>query len=156
MTATARPDWAIGLIDLLEQQRAIYEQLQTLSHRQSELVASGDAEPLLSVLSQRQRLIDDLTQLNGQLEPYKQNWPALWARLDSDTQKTVQGLIDQVQLLLGQIVAQDEKDRVALSAQRERTSSEIKQLRTGSAINRAYGRPQGAPDDQNRYTDQQG
>jgi hypothetical protein len=155
MTATAKPDWAIGLIDLLHQQRAIYQHLHDLSDRQSQLVAAGNAEPLLSLLAQRQRLIDDLTQLNGQIEPYKQNWPALWAHLDGSSRQAIQSLIDEVQRLLQLIVQQDEHDRQALASQRDHTATQLHQIRTGSVANRAYGKTPGSSD-ANRYTDQQG
>lgn len=159
MTISAQPDWATGLIDLLDQQRSIYQQLVELSVRQSQLVQAGDAEPLLSLLTQRQRLIDDLTQLNGSIEPYKQNWPALWARLDAASQASIQTLIDSVQKLLDRILAQDEQDRQQLSAQRDRTGAQLKQVNAGSAVNRAYGKALGGgagSDGNNRYTDDRG
>jgi len=156
MTVGVQPDWATGLIDLLDQQRSIYQQLFDLSACQSQLVSAGDAEPLLSLLAQRQRLIDDLTQLNNHIEPYKQNWPALWARLDGRTQAGIQSLIDQVQALLDQILARDEQDRLALSAQRDHTGSQLKQVRTGTAANRAYGSRAAQGTSDNRYADHEG
>lgn len=155
MTTTTTPDWAAELISLLDQQRRIYHQLGDLSRQQSQLVSAGDAEPLLSLLGQRQQLIDQLTQLNGRIDPYKRDWPALWAQLDRGDQFRIQQLIDQVQKLLDDIVQQDEKDRVALSAQRQHVSDELQQVHRGTAVNRAYGRPAAGPDN-NRYTDYQG
>jgi DNA repair ATPase RecN len=153
MTTTTTPDWAAELIALLDQQRRIYHQLGDLSRQQSQLVSAGDAEPLLSLLGQRQQLIDQLTQLNGRIDPYKRDWPALWAQLDRGDR--IQQLIDQVQKLLDDIVQQDEKDRVALSAQRQHVADELQQVRHGTAVNRAYGRPTTGLDN-NRYTDFQG
>jgi hypothetical protein len=155
MTTTTTPDWAAELIALLDQQRRIYHQLGDLSRQQSQLVSAGDAEPLLSLLGQRQQLIDQLTQLNGRIDPYKRDWPALWAQLDRGDQFRIQQLIDQVQKLLDDIVQQDEKDRVALSAQRQHVADELQQVRHGTAVNRAYGRPTTGLDN-NRYTDFQG
>ncbi|MBI1369502.1 MAG: hypothetical protein GC162_12720 [Planctomycetes bacterium] len=155
MTVSTQPDWALELISLLEQQQRIYEQLTDLSRKQTQLVSTGDAEPLLTVLGQRQQLIDQLTRLNSRVEPYKQDWPALWAQLDRMTQARVQQLISTVQSLLDAIVEQDEKDRAALSAQRMQIVGDIQQVRRGSAVNRAYGAPAVRPE-MNRYTDYKG
>lgn len=152
MTAQTQPEWATGLIELLVQQRGVYEELGGLSEQQGALVEAGDAEPLLNLLAQRQTLIDRLTQLNGRIEPYKQNWPALWSQLDATTQTHVQSLITQVQSLLDDIVARDERDRAALHAQRERVAGELGGARRGSAVHRAYGAGSGGA----QYTDRQG
>jgi hypothetical protein len=147
---------ASGLIDLLDQQRRIYLKLQDLGRTQSQLVAAGDAEPLLELLGQRQLLIDHLSQINSSIEPYKKSWPVVWGSLDEPSRVRVQGLIDHVQNLLDQIVEQDSKDRAALTVHRERIADDLGQLRRGSNVNRAYGRRDTGPDSRNRYTDEQG
>ena len=152
---TPQTNWSEGLIDLLGQQRAIYRQLYELTGRQAQLVKDGEAEPLLELLARRQSLIDELTQINARVEPYKKSWSSLWPRLDSGSQQRVQSLIDDVQGLLDEIVAQDEKDRAALSARRDEAGAGLRHVRAGSAVNRAYGRPTGHVE-RNRYTDQQG
>lgn len=139
MTTQAQPDWATGLIDLLDQQRQVYAKLDALSAEQGDLVAAGDAEPLLNILGQRQSLVDQLTQLNSRIEPYKQNWPALWAQLDAATQSKIQGLIDQVQSMLDAIVERDERDRNALSKQRDDVADQIHGANRGTAVHKAYG-----------------
>lgn len=152
MTLKTKPDWAADLIELLGEQRDIYAQLQELSEKQATLVENGDAESLLTLLAERQTLIDKLTQLNGRVEPYKQNWPTLWSQLDAPAQRRVQGLIDQVQSLLDRIVTQDERDRAVLSEQRERIGAQITHASKGAAVNQAYGTGAGEA----RYTDRQG
>lgn len=155
MTTQTQTNWAGDLIALLEQQRDIYRRLDELSQSQSELVASGEAEPLLDVLAQRQSLIDELTRVNGRLDPYKQQWPTLFNQLDDASQQRIRALIDEVQKLLDRIIEQDEKDRQALSAQRDRAGDSMRQLSAGSAVNQAYGRHAGGTD-HSRFTDQQG
>ena len=156
MTVQTQPDWAADLIGLLDQQRGIYQQLHALSERQAGLVGNGDAEALLTLLGERQRLIDQLTQLNGRIEPFKRDWPRLWAQLDENSQAQVQNLIDKVQSLLDGIVQQDERDRAALSEHRDRIGAQIRQTQAGSAVNRAYGAPAAGAAGQARYTDRQG
>jgi hypothetical protein len=156
MTLTVPPRWSDDLIELLDQQHRIYLHLHELSVRQGQLVAAGDAEPLLTLLAQRQTLIDQLTQLNGRLEPFKSQWPHLWHQLDTTTRARVQGFIDEVQDLLDRIVEQDEKDRQALSAHRGRIADDLRNVSRGDAVNRAYGRQNVDPQTNNRYTDREG
>jgi len=115
MTDTLQHDWADGLVELLDNQRRIYLRLRELSIEQAEFVASGEADALLKVLSDRQQLIDQLTQINGRIEPFKQDWPSMWRKLDDDTRSRVETLIGQVQGLLELIVAQDGRDRASLT-----------------------------------------
>ena len=60
-------------------------------------------------------------------------------------------MINEVQLLLDAIVDRDERDRAALSAQRDRVGGEINIARRGTVVHRAYGTAGEA-----RYTDQSG
>ncbi|MHC4993530.1 MAG: flagellar export chaperone FlgN [Planctomycetota bacterium] len=156
MTINTRPEWASTLIDLLEQQRGIYIHLHELCSLQSQHVADGDPEPLLALLGKRQRLIDELTRLNACVAPYKKNWNTLWSQLQSDDQNVIDALIDQVQALMEEIVAQDEKDRQALSEQRDEVGTQLQNIHTGNALNKAYGPKPAAHGVDPRYTDQQG
>ncbi len=155
MTAQTAPHWAHTLIELLEEQRSIYQQLAQLSDEQSNLVAAGDAEALLSLLSHRQALIDRLVDVNGRVEPFKQQWPSLWSELDEDSRQHIRERIDDVKALLDQIVDQDERDRVALASHRNSVSRQLEHLNRGAAVNRAYGPSPAAPAE-SRFTDQQG
>lgn len=155
MAVTTQSDRAGTLVELLGEQCGIYRQLNELAGRQSELVEGGDAEALLALLARRQSLIDQLTQINGRLEPYRDQWPSLWRELDESTRQRVTSLIDEVQRLLDEIVAQDERDRATLAAQRDRMADDMQRLGRGAAMNRAYGQA-GPGATHPRYTDQEG
>ncbi len=155
MTANLAPHWAQTLLELLDEQRGIYRQLAQLSNEQSDLVAEGDAESLLSLLSRRQALIDRLVQINARIEPFKQQWPTLWSELDDESREQVRERIDELRDLLDQILDQDERDRTVLASHRNSVSRQLGQLNRGAAVNRAYGpAPNGAPG--SRFTDEKG
>jgi hypothetical protein len=138
MTAQTAPQWARTLIELLDEQRAIY-----------------DAESLLGLLGRRQSLIDRLVQINARIEPFKQQWPDLWNELDDEHRESVRQRIDEVRGLLDHIIDQDERDRVALASHRNSVSRQLDHLNRGAAVHRAYGpAPGGAT--HNRFTDEQG
>lgn len=105
------------LIDLLDQQRGLYFQLQRLSEQQGQMIAGGqpDVSCLVLLLGQRQNLIDQLQRLHGQVEPYRQRWSQLWQTLDPSLRVRVCGLITDIGHLLQTIVARDEQDRGRLT-----------------------------------------
>ncbi|MCX5661824.1 MAG: flagellar export chaperone FlgN [Planctomycetota bacterium] len=142
-----------ALVALLQKQRAIYVQLRQLSDQQATLIVDGQAEPLLTLLSQRQKLIDDAALLNADLEPYRKKWASLWAGLGDKDRETIGALVREVQELLGAIVQQDERDRQSLQAAKGKLGSELQKLsRAAGAVN-AYRQ---APSGQNRFTNKQG
>jgi flagellar biosynthesis/type III secretory pathway chaperone len=153
MTTVGTSEHPRALIDLLDQQRSIYEQLLRLADRQSEAITAGDPESLLNVLAQRQVLIDQLLQINERVEPYRQAWSDYYGRLSPTLQTEVRGRIDQVQHLLEQIIEQDKQNRQALLRQRQQVMNQLKQVGKGHALHRAYGSRK--PTDP-RFTDQQG
>lgn len=157
MTVATPPQWAAELIELLDAQRAIYRQLQQLSDRQGRIVSDGepDMSALVTLLSQRQELIDQLTGLTSRIEPFRSNWVALWNSLDAVTRTQVRALIDEVQALLDAIVEQDERDRASLSDRRDRVAGQIAQVKRGSVVNKAYG-PSAVRPANPRFTDEQG
>jgi flagellar biosynthesis/type III secretory pathway chaperone len=155
MAVTSQPHWSVTLVDILDEQHDLYQQLHALSAEQRGLVASGEAEPLLSLLARRQSLIDTLAHVAQRLEPYKQEWAECWSRLDEPSRRHVSERISQVQHLLDEIIQQDEQDRASLSAHRSRMGEQLQQVNRGRTVNRAYGRAP-AQAVASRFTDRQG
>ncbi|MFQ5501913.1 MAG: hypothetical protein ACE5EQ_06380, partial [Phycisphaerae bacterium] len=62
------------LVSLLQHQQTLYRQLRLLADRQKALVVRDDTESLLTLLAERQRLVDGLVGLNAQLAPFRENW----------------------------------------------------------------------------------
>lgn len=147
--------WADTLIDLLDRQQAIYLQLQCFSHRQTQLIDAGDAEALLSLLDERQRLIDQLMAISREVEPFKQRWPALWTSLDEPAKEELKTHIDAVQAMLDRILQQDERDRAALTEHRRRIAQQMTSLHRGASAHQIYRSSSARPTD-SRFTDQRG
>lgn len=147
--------WADTLTQLLARQQAIYLQMQAFSRRQTQLIESGDAESLLALLDERQKLIDQLIAISREVEPFKQRWPALWASLDDTARTQLKTHIDAVQEMLDQILQQDERDRAALVEHRQKIGAQLTGLKRSSAAHQAY-RPSSSATVTSRFTDRQG
>jgi predicted nuclease with TOPRIM domain len=128
-----------ALAGLLAAQRDIYHRLAELACQQSGHVAAGEAEELMSVLGARAHLIDELTQLDQQIKPYKPRWQELLATLGAAQRAQISDLLAQVEKLLAQILAQDEADKEALVRQKSEIGAQLQGTVTGKQLNRAYG-----------------
>jgi len=107
------------VLALLREQAAMYGKLETLAVRQQTLVAVEDAGPLLSLLADRQKLADGLTQVASRLEPVRQEWVAYRKRLSPSEQVEADQLWKDARQLLRRIIERDEQDARVLSARKQ-------------------------------------
>jgi hypothetical protein len=138
---------------ILTEQRTVYRSLQTLSERQGGLIASGDTSSLLDLLTQRQQVVERLTEINGQSEPYKAQWSTFWGGLTTEQRDQLRGLIGDVQDLIDAIMSQDEKDYNELERSRDQVGADVQHVHRGTAGHRAYVRPAAV---EAKYADHQG
>ena len=132
---------AAELFGLLTRQRDLYDTLNGLASQQASLIAEGKTEALLSVLSKRQGLIEELGQINDDIGPYRGRIPEIAESLPEPNRQELRGLVDQVQSLLKTIIDQDEQDRIKLEQAKADVGGQLTQTaRTGMAIN-AYKQP---------------
>jgi len=142
------------LITLMKRQRDVYEQLQSLGDQQRDLIETGSSEALLRLLSQRQKLVDELTVVHGDLEPYRNDWKRFWGGLNKPHQQEVGSLIQHVEELLGAIIEKDNQARQDLEQAKSMVGGELDQAAHASVAVRAYKSP--AVSGNNRLTDRQG
>jgi uncharacterized protein (DUF885 family) len=113
------PDvWGPRLVRVLERQVGLYQQLDELGDEQSRMVRDGDADRLIGLLARRQELVDQVTELNRDLEPFTAQWDVLSERLPSQHRQTVQGYIAQLDTLVETITKRDQADHTALEERR--------------------------------------
>ncbi|HVX84231.1 MAG TPA: hypothetical protein VH253_05395 [Phycisphaerae bacterium] len=130
---------AAALARALSGQKAIYAQILALCKQQSQYVATGETEHLMTILAARNRLIEQVAPLDRELQPYKGRWQQVLDGLPGRERQTVGGLLKEVQELLAAILAADEADKESLTRQRTYVASEISRTVTGATLNRAYG-----------------
>ncbi len=147
--------WAPRLARVLDEQCRLYEQLDELSQHQSACVESGETELLLDVLAQRKCLVDQVTDVNGLLEPFFSRWESLSEALDDDQRQVLRTKLTRLDELIGQISQRDEADRIKLEEQKGQIAQEL-----GGAVRQknaaaAYGRS-GPSQVGARFQDRQG
>jgi ABC-type transporter Mla subunit MlaD len=127
------------LVGLLSRQRDLYQQLRSLSEQQGALIANHEAEQLLSLLGQRQGLVEELGDLSIQISPHRAAIAALANDGSKPVAAEVRQLVDEVRELLGSIIEQDEVGRQELQQARDEVGAQLRQAAKAPAALGAYG-----------------
>lgn len=134
---------AEAMLGLLVRQHELYRELRRLAHAQRDLIAAEDPSALLNLLSQRQRLIDQLATINAQLEPARADWKRIESLLTGEQRATAQRIVEEVGQMLAEILQADELDSKTLSARKEMIGRQIQATAAAAQVQAAYRRAGG-------------
>jgi len=126
---------------LLGEQKSLYEQLDALSERQRELIATDDVGGLVDILTKRETLLQSLSESSDAIAPFRARWDDVLERLSSVDREAVGRLVNELTEAARTIADRDEADRQALDARRRVVSDELKSLSRGRSAMAAYGGP---------------
>lgn len=126
------------LIHLLSEQRELYVRLGMLTDSQRSLITSDQPQRLLTVLSERQKLIDRLECLAEKLRPYQKQWARLRSELAPVETEQVDRLLAEVDALLAGILTKDKADAQLLAARKGVVGQAMTTLKTGKQAKAAY------------------
>ena len=147
-------DEAKEVFTLLQQQRDLYRELKSQSEQQDALIANGQTDQLLSLLAQRQKLIDGLGQVSSSLSPYRSRIAAIADQAADDVGEQMRAMVEEVRVLLESIIACDEKGKADLEAARDNVGGQIRQAAGAVAAAGAYGKPASSAGP--KFTEQRG
>lgn len=131
--------WVPRLRGALDRQYELYERLDALSREQSGLVRADDTRALLGVLAERQTVIDQITRVNEEIEPFRRSWDRLTPLLSDDERATLSERLDALAELIEQITRRDDADRAALEQRRTDVAKELGVVSRGRGALAAYG-----------------
>ncbi len=140
------------LVKLLERQQALVEQLGDLADRPASLLEAGESDALLSLLSQRQKIMDQFITSQDSLTSLSDACRRDGTVADG-TRHRIGALIADISERLGEIMNRDEQDRAQLESHRRQVGESIGGLTTARAAQHAYVRSRAV---NNRFADQQG
>ncbi len=156
--APAPEQCAQELAKLLNAQTEVCGGILEKSRTQQRLVEERDEEKLLSLLADKQVLIDRHQKLVEQTNPLRMEWEAgARARVSPGAHALVERAWSELRDVLDEIVRLEDASRAMLEEQKGRLSVDIGNLQRGKIVNRAYGgakayRPPASP----RYSDKKG
>ncbi len=145
--------WPDSLIDLLLCQEKVVGKLHDLAKYQGQLIESKSTDPLLGLLSQRQKLIDEFTLMQGELTRLTEGREEQLRDLDSQTRERIQSLIDEIGDTLNRVMAKDDEDRRTLEGVKGQVQEE---LASTGAVQKARSAYRGSSVAESQFADQQG
>lgn len=134
----AAPRVQVDLLQLLEHQGVLYRRLATLAERQRAMVVADDPQPLLTVLAERQRLVEGLVGLNQKLAPYRRHWTRVYGVLDGSARQRVDELVNEANQTLSAILSRDGQDCATLNLRRQTAAVGLAALDAGHRASTAY------------------
>ncbi len=126
------------LAELIGKKLAVLEQLRDLSRRQSDLIADGDIQRLLSLLSVKQTLLAELQKIQKRLEPFRQQDPEarVW-RSPADRQRCRQ-VVERCEALLGEIMLIERQSEAEMARRRDDAAARLQCTHSSAEATRAY------------------
>lgn len=109
----------------LSEQADLYAQLVVMGQRQLDLIRSNDTDSLLTLLGQRQRLLDQITALNRGLGPLQAILDAQPEAISPEHRAGLRELSERIGNLVREIQSLDEAGRSALTAGRDGVRHEL-------------------------------
>lgn len=126
------------VLEALERQVGCYRRLAKLVELQHEHVRQSRTEELLAVLGQRQKVLDQVADLEQTILPAKRQWSMFLDTLPADYRGKAQGLLSESRELLEIITTADRKDALVLQQRKLEVGMALRQAATARVVNRSY------------------
>lgn len=159
MTSPLGPEQcAENLAKALDAQADICRQILEKSREQQKMVEERREDELLSLLADKQRLIDQHQALAVKAAPFRTQWEErARGQASPAAHAKVEEAWNRLRETLDEIVKLEDASRAILEEQKSKVSVDIGKLQRGKAVNKAYGgaatyRPPSGP----RFSDKQG
>ncbi len=129
-----------AMIRILNEQLRLYRQLKALAERQRDLIVGENPQPLLTLLADRQTIIDELQSLSQQMNSAQGIWKSHYHEIDPARREEAESLIRDVTETLRSILASDAQDERLLGARKAQSSQEASRVGASQKAAAAYGR----------------
>jgi hypothetical protein len=122
----------------LEEQLGCYQRLAKLAEAQHEHVKQGQTDALLTVLTRRETVLEELKRLEQVIAPAKRQWTEYVNKLDVTSRVKAEGLLASTRELLERITAADRDDVMVLQHRKHNIGQQIGQTKSARQVNRTY------------------
>jgi len=127
-----------AILEALQRQVGCYRRLAKLADLQHEHVRQSRTEELLSVLGQRQQVLDQVADLEQAIMPAKRRWNDYLGDLPEPQRTQARGLMAESRRLLEQITSADRNDALVLQQRKIEVGRALRQGAIARQVNRSY------------------
>jgi hypothetical protein len=128
------------LASLVDEQYALFVELDAACDRQASLIETDASEALLAHLEARKQLVERIVHVSGELEPYRARWDSLVPLLPSAQMESLQSRLDEIAVLATRVRERDEDARRRLQGKREALGLELSGVERARNAGNAYAR----------------
>ena len=129
------------LAELIRKKQDILVQLRDLSRRQVALVGAGETVSLLGLLATKQTLIEELTQTDRQLDPFRSQDPEKRRWRTPDGRRICQEAAQSCTSLLAEIMLLEQHSETDMLRRRDMAASRLQGAHSADQARHAYARP---------------
>jgi flagellar biosynthesis/type III secretory pathway chaperone len=126
------------LLEILRQQHDMLNRLAEMVRSQSNMIADGRIDQLLSLLANRQSLIDQFTASQSQMSELTRNLDERLESASGETRDEIRALIQEIGELLSQVMQSDQQDQARLEAGKNRIKQELSSTGAARQARNAY------------------
>lgn len=128
------------LIDLLSQQRDVYQRLRELADQQRAVITGDRPEALLQILRERHVLVGLLTRLNEQLAPFHRDPDGPYAGFPPERRAQADRLLEEINGLVRVILRTDHEDGALLASRKCAVGEQLAAASQAGSVSAAYTR----------------
>ncbi len=129
------------VMSLLREQSSLYTRLEGVSARQRSLVTEDDVGPLLALLTDRQKLSEQLQRIATRLAPVRREWDSYRTRFTPKQRAEASRLLSEAGQRLRQLIDNDEQDARVLSGRKQAVARVLQTTHSTSQAISAYRAP---------------
>jgi len=122
-TATPQPD----LLSVLRRRRELARAMLHLATRQQELISQQQFSELLQLIAQKQRVLEQLTELGQSFGGIVEHWRSVRDRLPQELRQQCQEAIDDSEHLLAQIMDLEQQGTAVMTRHRDETQKRLQE-----------------------------
>lgn len=137
-TPTSKAYSTVNILSLLQEQLDLYAELADYAEKQRSLIPQEDTGPLLTVLTERQKLSTKLGDVVRRLEPVRRDWVMYRARFDSAQRLEAERLLAEIKMRLRALIERDEEDVRVLLAKKQAVASTVRSTHSAGQALSAY------------------
>jgi len=126
------------MVELIGRKLACLEQLRDLSRRQADLIAEGNIQRLLSVLSAKQTLLADLQKTQQRLEPFRKQEPEARVWHSAQDRQRCRLMVERCETLLGAILVIEKRSEVEMAQRQDAARARLQSNHSSAEATRAY------------------
>lgn len=150
---TQHDDWSDALHDVLDRQQALADRLAALSEQQQTLIEAGRTDELLSLLGQRQQIVDQFLGMQDRFTELTSEFAQRLDALDPAQRSDLRARINAISGQLDSIMKSDKTDQQRLESARGKVKGDIEKIGASRRAGSAYGGPSKT---NARYADERG